>query len=725
MSEGRYKYASAPYNFIPLPEKVVYRHSIPWEKSENTNETEKILLEIQNKYGIDKLPTHDKFHRDLKTGYIDYTVTAKTPLFISNGNGEFFNINGNYSIPGSTIRGKVTTNAEILSWANPEFIRDDKLWYREIFNKNILKIMYSDFVNSNGEGITKAVKAGYITKKYNKYIIYPAKQNNKCESFEKVHESKLRRSYKKIHDGLEKEIFMYKLKGRDTQEFLWEKFYDFKNKIGDLNKKINELTMDDDIKAKLKKQKEDIKKEMEKLLSKNKRKFRPYYCRILYDKKSKIITKIVKDTDNDEYGILINSSNLKNKQNHYIIYEKDNSSIGIVVAKKIIDQFNTSVKYIQEEVSEKFCLPEENEIKPVFYIANKNNEVINLGFTPYLKIPYEKSVCDGIDTEKNYENIFLDYVQSIFGLTDFKYKYDKRNKSMSYKGRVSFTNARLIESENIKFENNVKKSLMSPKISSFQLYLNQDKIENYKYNLSKYKNDLKTYDGDFELRGYKFYWLRNECDNNDDYERSKNQKVDQFVNLKAVKMGTEFKGRIYFENLTEDELGLLIMSIKPFQGALDNFGQGKPYGFGKVEFNIDGIYEMNIKEIFKKFNVRKEDYLKLKDKEIEECKNEFKEFMKRQDIKFEPMENNRLKCFCISKYKEQDIRDKEFRYIDFENEKNMFVDRNVLKSMEDYTDKDYANMVNIINANISKNQNKMDLEKILGSKFKVSKRGNH
>ncbi len=51
--------ASAPYNFVPLPEKV-----IPVVKD------------------AEDLPSHDKYYPELRSGYFDVTLTTRSPLYI-------------------------------------------------------------------------------------------------------------------------------------------------------------------------------------------------------------------------------------------------------------------------------------------------------------------------------------------------------------------------------------------------------------------------------------------------------------------------------------------------------------------------------------------------------------------------------------------------------------------------------------------------------------------
>src|SRR3712207_6221180 len=174
--DKKFSYAAAPYNFIPFPDKVVYR-----EGAENL--------------------THEKIDKDLKSGYIDYSIKTLTPLFIDNGEGTFFNIGGKDIIPGSTVRGEIRSNCEILSNSYPEFIEDKKLWYRGAFAKDVLKEMYRKEVLSGENGrINEKVKAGYLTKQGSSWFITPAETHNN-KYFKEIHESKLRNVYHVIEIG--------------------------------------------------------------------------------------------------------------------------------------------------------------------------------------------------------------------------------------------------------------------------------------------------------------------------------------------------------------------------------------------------------------------------------------------------------------------------------------------------------------------------------------------
>lgn len=674
------KYARSPYNFIPFPGKIFYRHTI----LENYIDEDK---------GLTILPKHNKFREDLKTGYIDYSIEVETPLFISNGENGFFEVNGKYTIPGSTVRGKIRSNCEILSCSYPEFIEDKKLWYREIFSKDILKEMYSEQVLSGEKGkINEKVEAGYLRREGDKWFVTPAERYNN-KSFREIHECELRCKYRVIDEDIKKNMFMYKFKDEHSNKLLWNAFYEKKNEKKRISKEIDENDLTKDEIKKLRNEQLQIDKKIRKLLKDNKiNKFKPYYYRVSYDLKednSLEITKVVKSTRDESYGFLMNSSRLNFKQNHYLIFKKDTNKEKKEISKELINQYKTNVRYRQDEEVENFKINDDNDFKngeekPIFYFTDKEENIISFGFTPYLKIPYRKSIIDGIKASRqNFEQIKqgkIDYSKGIFGFTNFKYN----GESISYKGRVSFTNAKSIKS--CKQEKKpILKHLMSPKTSSFQLYLKQDINDPKK--LKTYSND------DFELRGKKFYWLRDKHDNVDDYEtdmkeyedennkRKEMPKKEQYAKLHPVDKKEVFKGRIYFENLYVDELGLVLMSIKPFEDAKENLGQGKPYGYGKVNFKIEDIVEINSKERFTSIDSELSQKSTIKNKS--NYIDEFKNYMRKQSIKVDFDNELMYKCFYQSKLQEKNIYDREFNYMEIKE----FTDRKILKPMNEYIDK--------------------------------------
>ncbi len=136
--------ARAPYNFIPLNEKVVDAEPVP----------------DFNRY----------YNKDRYSGYIDLELETVTPLYIrrESVSSEFFSIDGKIKIPGSSMRGMIRTIVEIASFGKFKFFNDSRFYFRFLADKyTSLRDYYS--------GKIKTEKAGYLIFENDRYYIQPAK----------------------------------------------------------------------------------------------------------------------------------------------------------------------------------------------------------------------------------------------------------------------------------------------------------------------------------------------------------------------------------------------------------------------------------------------------------------------------------------------------------------------------------------------------------------------
>ena len=123
-----------------------------------------------------------------------------------------------------------------------------------------------------------------------------------------------------------------------------------------------------------------------------------------------------------------------------------------------------------------------------------------------------------------------------------------------------------------------------PKPTSYYDYLEQE------------KNRVVTYnDEGIRIRGYKQYWL---------HEKAKDASADVLKNAKAaapftpLKAGAKFKGVIRFNNLSDDELGLLLWSIRLEKDCQHNIGKAKAYGYGRVKIDIDMLRLFDLEKLY-------------------------------------------------------------------------------------------------------------------------------
>jgi len=530
--------SNAPYNFIGLDKFILDRCA---------NE--------------DEIINHDKFYDNLNTGYIDYEIEVVTPLHISRGRNSdndglsdkesllFKNPQGKYTIPGNTIRGMTRFNASVFSLSSvinqsikKNDIENQRFYYRtfasndkemrEWYNKKVgLKVVPGkDFSYT----VLEKVEAGYIRKHGEGYVITPAvKIKNK--SYASVHEYDLRIK------GVKGINYLY-------QEGLTKEDYKNKDKL----------------------------KEYKNL------KYKPYITKVNYNTDG---NKAIIDEKGKYIGYLVNSNYIDGKVHHYLIFEEDKNCEEIHVKKEQAELYTDDMKYTQKQNAnsgrankryEYYELPNGKEVKPVFYI--KDNDNLLFGFTPYLRLPADGDIYDGIPKTHRYYS-GRDFVDSIFGWQDFRTK-------------VSFLDALCVSSE--------------VSIEKYQMVLGQPKPSWYKGYIKQEKEDgLESYCSEnFEIRGRKFYWMKKSADS-EAMKLSlpapdKEDKISTIVH--CYKEGTRFTGKVRFENLSDEELGLLIYSLK--QGDTDgyfNIGMGKPYGLGKCKIKISKLVVYDIKAKYMSF----------------------------------------------------------------------------------------------------------------------------
>ena len=549
------KYAVAPYNFVSFPAKAQIRYN-----------------------DFSELPKHnsykDKDGKKLLNGHIAYRLKAETPIMVSSGidkdkQANFFkNSKGEYAIQGNTIRGMIRTNVQILSHSSIVGNRSKKgeyedsdiegstFLFRDVAGNNSLGKKYSTLLGIDSvKRIAKKVKAGYMVNEGGKLRIEPAEELIESQTYFRIDEIELRKRADKKLPGI---YFMYK-------EGL------FKGKDGILNGRVNDESSDP---------------------------YKPYQAKISfeYDKKSGKVIQIGAPSVYKNDGYILSGGFIRGKLSHYIVPKAKDDVKAIDISDKQKEGYlddlvlTKKAKKTSEGVKinkdkEFWALPEIGCSKPVFYI-NFNNE-LHFGFTPYLRVSYGKSVLDGI--KPGYKDVQgISYADGIFGFSNREAKGIE--KKISYKSRVSFEDAVAIGKAEVDEDSSIEMILAEPKPTSYNLYLVQEN-----------EKQLSIYDGDFRLRGIKQYWLKEYIE-----KPPKTNSTEMTFHINPLKEGTCFEGKIYFSNLYEDELGLLLWALRLDEGCRQNIGLAKPYGFGRVEvYDI----ELQIEDIDKKYDSFCFDYM--------------------------------------------------------------------------------------------------------------------
>ena len=170
--------AHAPYNFVPFHAK---------SNSADGQKTERVCIRYEE---YSQLPGHDRIDPVLKTGEIHVKMTAETPVFVSCGeDGHFYRgADNRFMIPGSTVRGMLRQNTQILGYGTvrpDEDIEDQRIFFRTVaarrdgtdsdlnsYYKSVLG-MSTGKPAPGSDHVPQNVKAGYLCCDADGYRIYP------------------------------------------------------------------------------------------------------------------------------------------------------------------------------------------------------------------------------------------------------------------------------------------------------------------------------------------------------------------------------------------------------------------------------------------------------------------------------------------------------------------------------------------------------------------------
>lgn len=561
-------YSFAPYNFFPFTEEVKQSPS------------------AYDDY--ESLPPHDSYVEGRLTGEITYRVTALQEMRIGGGeevNGVktiFRDGRGRCVIPGSTMRGFVRSHAEMLSFSYPEMIDDTRFSFRSFAsNCATLRKQYAAVMSGNNlqeketeKGTVKNVRIGYLYCRRDgsgskRYYIVPVREfgDTGCTCF-KVHEATLYRA-----GVLKPENRMYRPE-------TWKQNFGRRKIDREMQNKY----------------------------------YLPYRRNdsIHFDYEDGKIVR-VGDWQAQYEGRLLNSGFIGGKTHHYLVsaiisdtdkpweisddvkdiyyreVEQNSKKLGRNDFAR--DKQKDTLREIKKFYELPKDTPEPNSMSDkeyamkhgkLFFYRIEGDQVAGFGPTPYFRVPYKHSVAEGIQYRKPQG---YDYVNAMFGFISNK---------KSYKGRVSFQNA--VEEDRSDVCERTLLTGASPRASAIQLYLQQKGTDT---------NTLSTYnDSQFRLRGQKFYWKRaNTIKPFDSRERS-----NQNNSLQFVRANSSFCGKILFQNLSGEELGLLLLAIQYKNPATENrperflLGGGKAYGYGLIELSDVKLSLFDLRKSFAQIN---------------------------------------------------------------------------------------------------------------------------
>jgi CRISPR-associated protein (TIGR03986 family) len=559
-------YAHAPYNFIPINEKVVC----------SPLKIDEVLF--------------NSYKDDCYTGEIFMEIESLTPLYIRGmksistdsleKNPEFFK-GKDYCIPGSSLRGLLRTITEIVSYSKMGSLNNDtktrRFHYRAFADQSLtLRDEYaSKMINrgNNPECFYPKVNAGIIKKEGLNYFICKGKHY-------KVEEELA------INKGVISEL-MSMPNG--------DKFQKNRNYKPNFKKIF-------------------FKADIERIHSHSKN--------LKYAK----VTDISNNQINSfKEGYLVCSGWMigpgqgprsRGKHMHWVIGDFQGSN-KIKIEDDIVENYINDKARDGMNLLEKLKASPVNEV-PCFFITDINNKIKSFGHTGMFRLAYDKTLIEFFPLDHRKINE-LDFTEILFG------KLDKVPSRVCFEDAFikegSFSKDIKIPAIMGSPKPTTFQHYLKQDVNSITTELNN------RYEISGYRG-IKDYNQNTVINGYKLYWHQKSIDypaiielntdafkefltknklmnrfNNYHFQQNKtkidlslltteqsdallkfilSQKESQYTAIKPILSNAKFEGKIRFENLTKIELGALLFILNPTNNLCYKIGMGKGLGFGSI-----------------------------------------------------------------------------------------------------------------------------------------------
>jgi CRISPR-associated protein (TIGR03986 family) len=162
---------------------------------------------------------------------------------------------------------------------------------------------------------------------------------------------------------------------------------------------------------------------------------------------------------------------------------------------------------------------------------------------------------------------------------------DKDAKSLSFKGKVRVSCGRLVDGQEKNFETGdvILKILSSPKPPSPALYFKPAGDEKGGYISKAGLSDPRK---NAIPQGRKMYLHHRIAKGQQPWKTADEEKhINQKNRIRPLREGLEFMLHIDFDNLSEWELGLLCYAVRPMPDFRHKIGMGKPLGLGTIRID--------------------------------------------------------------------------------------------------------------------------------------------
>ncbi len=562
--DQRRRQARAPYNFVPLPDRLVRAPD-----------------------SLDSLPTHDQYHKGRHTGTITCTLKTLSPLYTRTAvspdfyrqwannmeklrsgpdakgayadYAKFFHIKNSEEpvIPGSSLRGMVRSLMEIITHGYMPWVGNQPTFtFRAVAapKSDPLQAPYQEVIGRFGRN----VRAGYLERTRDGWAVQPTLPPKLLN--ESVDDSYLKVKENAIQDG-------------DITGF-------------------------------------------QRLNSPN---YQPDWFPVTFNVETRRrmvgVTQIATiGTKKYQYaGVLVCSGNMLEtsssgqrspRRNHALLLPPNRKAEPIPIDPQAIEDYLAGLSPFQEGLTNwsehgQGCL---KEGAPIFYVDPKvmgQVAITYFGHSPNFRIPAR---LRGEDRASNPQDFVPEALRSgnqpdlpaaIFGWVAETQKAKRKNKTLTLlegqrAGRVFFSDAKFTGSDDglwLSDSPTILHTLGTPSPTTFQHYLVQDRRQRHDPNNQANLAHYGTSPDETAIRGHKLYWHKGDRLDIDATPKER-EHPKQLTQVRPVKPGVHFAFTIRFENLSDIELGALLWTLalpgEKEKSYCHKLGMGKPLGMGSI-----------------------------------------------------------------------------------------------------------------------------------------------
>lgn len=570
------KAGAAPYNFAPLPEKVVDASQLPdhdayLEQGKGYSGWFEVKLETYSPVYVRGMLTMPQFLRQEAGQYADTGEPLpehENPEFrrLAKNVPDFFYTRDPEApvIPGSSLRGMLRSLLEVVASSKLQPVNDKpKMFFRAVAapTNDPLKEPYSQALGPNG----REVRAGYLIQDAGRWYIWPALTPASL-GFRRRGE----KSYFQIRDTAALEQIIPDLKHFDATDYR-PQYYHVKFQVTH-----NQRGQPNGVKV----------------LSKN-------------ASGSNLHDGLVVCTGN---MLETDSSNTQSPRKKFALvlgHDKGEKVQPLTIdPQAVVDYLDSLTPFQKQSPPFDEVMGFLKDKRPVFFVA-QGREVRYFGHTPNFRVPALIRNGSRASTPLDFvpevlrDPAAVDMAEAMFGYV--KPKIDKTvqgDKQRAYASRVTVTEAILEDDQadiwllGNRQEALVPKILATPKATAFQNYLVQSTDD---------RRQLKHYGSltpdKTVVRGHKLYWHQGDPTPEQlkpipgspsvDDDGTVDERSTQHTQIKPLRSGVKFKFKVHFENLNEVELGALWWALAlPVDSPKEychSLGMGKPLGMGAVK----------------------------------------------------------------------------------------------------------------------------------------------